>query len=59
MINNEIKFDFVSEARKALIDVGLISRVVNNQQTLYILEKGKFDLFHSFKIFLRIYQIRL
>ncbi|CAF2079934.1 unnamed protein product [Rotaria magnacalcarata] len=39
MINNEIKLDFVSEARKALIDVGLISRVVNGPQTLYIAEK--------------------
>ncbi|CAF0810608.1 unnamed protein product [Rotaria sp. Silwood1] len=39
MINNEMKFDFVSEARKALIDVGLISRVNNGQQSIYIPEK--------------------
>jgi len=33
--------DFVTEVRKALINVGLISRVANNQQILYIPEKGK------------------
>lgn len=32
--------DFVSEARKALINVGLISRVVSGSQTLYVAEKG-------------------
>ncbi|CAF4136663.1 unnamed protein product [Rotaria sp. Silwood2] len=39
IINNEMKFDFVSEARKALIDVGLVSRVNNTQQSIYIPEK--------------------
>ncbi len=33
--------DFVSEARKALINVGLISRVSNAQQVLYVAEKGR------------------
>ena len=32
--------DFVSEGRKALINVGLISRVVSGSQTLYVAEKG-------------------
>ncbi|CAF0812197.1 unnamed protein product [Rotaria sordida] len=39
MINNDMKFDFVFEARKALIDVGLISRVNNGQQSIYMAEK--------------------
>ena len=36
--------DFVSEARKALINVGLISRVSNQQQILYVPEKGSISL---------------
>jgi len=45
MINNEIKFDFVTEARKALINVGLISRMTNGQQVIYVAEKGRIELF--------------
>ena len=33
--------DFISEARKSLINVGLISRVTSGQQILYIPEKGR------------------
>jgi len=33
--------DFVPEARKALINVGLISRVPSGQQMIYIPEKGR------------------
>jgi hypothetical protein len=43
MLTNEIKYDFVSEARKALINVGLISRVPSGQQIIYIPEKGTDD----------------
>lgn len=43
-VNNETKFDFVNEGRKALIDVGLISRVVSGPQILYIPEKGNIGL---------------
>ncbi|CAF0734648.1 unnamed protein product [Adineta steineri] len=39
LINNEMKFDFVTEARKALINVGLISRITSGQQVIYIAEK--------------------
>lgn len=34
--------DFVPEARKGLINVGLISRVPSGQQILYIPEKGRY-----------------
>lgn len=40
MLHNEFKIDFLSEARKALINVGLISRISNGQQTMYTPEKG-------------------
>ncbi len=36
--------DFVLEARKALINVGLISRVSNAQQMLYVAEKGRISM---------------
>jgi hypothetical protein len=39
--NSEVKFDFVTEARKALINVGLVSRMTSGQQVLYIAEKGR------------------
>ncbi len=45
ILSNETKFDFVTEARKALINVGLISRVPSGQQFIYIPEKGRDNLF--------------
>ncbi|CAF1235122.1 unnamed protein product [Adineta ricciae] len=39
LIANETKLDFVTEARKALINVGLISRMTSGQQVLYVAEK--------------------
>jgi hypothetical protein len=41
MITNDVKIDFVSEARRALINVGLISRAHNGQQMIYTPEKGR------------------
>ena len=39
-LNNEIKVDFPSEVRKALVDVGVISRIVADKQLVYVPEKG-------------------
>lgn len=39
ILHNEFKIDFLSEVRKALINVGLISRIYNGQQTIYAPEK--------------------
>ncbi len=44
--------DFVSEARKALINVGLISRVHSGQQIVYIPEKGRIVMILKRKLFL-------
>ena len=40
LTTNDLKLDFVAEARKALINVGLISRLNTGQQTIYAPEKG-------------------
>ena len=39
--HTEMKLEFLTEARKALLNVGLISRIFNGQQTIYTPEKGE------------------
>lgn len=40
LMSNEIKIDFVTEIRKALMDVSLVTRIPNGHQTIYAPEKG-------------------
>ena len=51
IVSNETKFDFVTEVRKALIDVGLIARIPSGSQTLYAPEKGKSLIFLDVLLF--------
>ena len=58
LINNDMRLDFVSEARKALVHVGLISRVPNGQQIIYIPEKGTSapSLLYSTHLSIRLFE---